>query len=97
MKRKNYDIDMCNGPLVGKMLLFAVTLMLSGILQILFNAVDTVVVGNYVGCEALAAVGSTSSLIFLLTVLFLGLSVGTNVADWETRKTYPKRSIRPLR
>lgn len=79
MKRKNYDIDMCNGPLVGKMLLFAVTLMLSGILQILFNAVDTVVVGNYVGYEALAAVGSTSSLIFLLTVLFLGLSVGTNV------------------
>lgn len=76
---KNYTIDMCSGSLPKKMLLFAIPLILSSILQLLFNAVDLIVVGKYVGDEALAAVGSTGSLINLLTNLFIGLSVGANV------------------
>lgn len=74
-----YEIDMCNGPLLGKILIFYVPLMLSGVLQLLFNAADIVVVGRFAGSEALAAVGSTSSLINLLVNLFIGLSVGANV------------------
>lgn len=76
---KKYEIDMCNGPLLAKILVFAIPLMLSGILQLLFNAADIVVVGRFAGNEALAAVGSTSSLINLLVNVFIGLSVGTNV------------------
>lgn len=79
MKKKSYEIDMCNGPLLGKILMFSVPLMLSGILQLLFNAADIIVVGQYAGSTALAAVGSTSSLINLLINVFIGLSVGTNV------------------
>lgn len=78
-KRKKYTIDMCSGPLFGKLLIFAVPLMFSSILQLLFNAADIVVVGNFAGSESLAAVGSTSSLINLITNLFMGLSVGANV------------------
>lgn len=79
-KAKNkYEIDMCNGPLFGKILMFSVPVILSGILQLLFNAADIVVVGRFAGNEALAAVGSTSSLINLMTNLFIGLSVGANV------------------
>lgn len=76
---KKYEIDMCNGSLLGKILIFYVPLMLSGVLQLLFNAADIVVVGRFAGSEALAAVGSTSSLINLLVNLFIGLSVGANV------------------
>ncbi len=79
ISEKNYEIDMCNGPLLGKILLFYVPLMLSGVLQLLFNAADIVVVGRYAGNEALAAVGSTGSLINLLVNVFIGLSVGANV------------------
>lgn len=77
--KKSYEIDMCNGPLLGKILLFSVPLMLSGILQLLFNAADIIVVGRFAGSKALAAVGSTSSLINLLINVFVGLSVGVNV------------------
>ena len=70
---------MCNGPLLGKIIIYYIPLMLSGILQLLFNAADIVVVGQFAGDEALAAVGSTSSLINLLVNVFIGLSVGTNV------------------
>lgn len=76
---KKYEIDMCNGPLLSKIMIFYFPLMLSGILQLLFNAADIVVVGRFAGSEALAAVGSTSSLINLLVNLFIGLSVGANV------------------
>lgn len=76
---KKYEIDMCNGPLFGKILLFTLPLMLSGILQLLFNAADMIVVGRWVGSNALAAVGSTGSLINLLVNVFIGLSVGANV------------------
>lgn len=70
---------MCSGPILGKMLKFALPLMLSSILQLLFNAADVVVVGRYAGDHSLAAVGSTTSLVNLLTNVFLGLSVGANV------------------
>ena len=76
---KNYNIDMTSGSLPKKMLLFALPLIFSSVLQLLFNAADLIVVGRFVGDEALAAVGSTGALINLLTNLFLGLSVGANV------------------
>ena len=76
---KKYEIDMCNGPLLGKIIVFYLPLMLSGVLQLLFNAADVIVVGQFAGDEALAAVGSNSSLINLLVNVFIGLSVGTNV------------------
>ena len=78
-KRGGYRMDMVHGPLAGKVLLFALPLMLSSLLQLLFNAADVVVVGRCAGEAALAAVGSTSSLINLLVNLFVGFSVGTNV------------------
>ncbi|MBQ5933832.1 MAG: MATE family efflux transporter [Lachnospiraceae bacterium] len=72
-------MNMCEGPILPKMLRFAVPLMLSSILQLLFNAADVVVVGKFAGDDALAAVGCTGSLINLLINLFMGLSVGANV------------------
>ena len=78
-QKKNYEMNMCEGPLAGKMLIFTIPLMFSGILQLLFNAADTIVVGRYAGSRALAAVGSTSSLINLLVNMFMGLSVGANI------------------
>ncbi len=76
---KKYEIDMCSGSVFKKMLLFAIPLMCSSILQLLFNAADIVVVGRFAGDNALAAVGSNSALINLLTNLFVGLSIGSNV------------------
>ena len=70
---------MCHGPLFSKIIMFAIPLILSGVLQLLFNAADIVVVGLFTGSHALAAVGSTSSLINLLVNLFIGVSVGANV------------------
>lgn len=74
-----YSIDMCTGSVYGKMLRFALPLMLSGILQLLFNAADIIVVGNFAGDESLAAVGATTTIINLTVTLFIGLSVGVNV------------------
>lgn len=76
---KKYEIDMCSGSVFSKMLLFALPLMCSSILQLLFNAADIVVVGRFAGDNALAAVGSNTALINLLTNIFVGLSVGSNV------------------
>ena len=78
-QRRGYRIDMVNGPLAGKILFFALPLMASSLLQLLFNAADIVVVGRFVGKEALAAVGSNGSLVNLLVNLFMGFSVGANV------------------
>lgn len=77
--KSSHAIDMCNGSISKKMILFALPLMLSGILQLLFNAADVIVVGKFAGDASLAAVGSTTSLINLTTNLFIGLSVGANV------------------
>lgn len=80
-KTKNYGIDMCSGPILKKMLIFAIPLMFSSILQLLFNAADIVVVGRFAGDNSLAAVGSNTALINLLTNLFVGLSIGANVTS----------------
>ena len=78
MKNKK-QIDMLNGSIWDKLLLFALPLAASSILQQLFNAADVAVVGNFAGGEALAAVGANGSVINLLVNLFVGLSIGTNV------------------
>lgn len=69
--KEKYEIDMCSGPLLGKIMVFSIPLMLSGILQLLFNAADMIVVGHWVGSNALAAVGSTGALINLLVNVFI--------------------------
>ncbi len=74
-----HSVDFTNGPIAGKMLMFALPLMFSSILQLLFNAADIIVVGKFAGDECVAAVGSTTSLINLIVNLFIGLSVGVNV------------------
>lgn len=84
MSGKSYRIDMCNGPVLPGIVAFSLPLMLSGCLQLLFNAADMIVVGRFAGNESLAAVGSTSSLTNLLVNLFIGLSIGTNVTVGHT-------------
>lgn len=79
MKSNTPDKDMCNGPIFGKIVLFALPIMAMNILQLAFNAADLVVVGRFSGKEALAAVGATGSIINLIVNLFMGLSVGTSV------------------
>ena len=79
MAEKRYEMDMCSGPLLSKILAFTLPLVLSSVLQLLFNAADVVVVGRFAGSTALAAVGSTGSLINLIVNLFMGLSVGVSV------------------
>ena len=78
-KKNKYEIDMCNGTIMDKLISFSLPLMLSGILQLMFNAVDIIVVGRFSGSQALAAVGSTSALINVFTNLFIGISLGANV------------------
>lgn len=73
------DVDMLHAPLIPSVLKFSIPLMISGILQILFNVADMIVVGQFNGPTALAAVGSTGSLTALFTNFFIGLSVGTGV------------------
>lgn len=70
---------MCNGTIMDKLVSFSLPLMLSGILQLMFNAVDIIVVGRFAGSQALAAVGSTTALINMFVNLFMGISLGTNV------------------
>ena len=79
MKSSKYEIDMCSGSIMDKLISFSLPLMLSGVLQLMFNAVDIVVVGRFSGSQALAAVGSTTALINLFTNLFIGISLGANV------------------
>ena len=79
MAAKKYSINMTEGALLPKIISFAIPLMASSLLQLLFNAADMVVAGRFAGSNALAAIGSTSSLINLLVNLFIGLSVGANV------------------
>ncbi len=78
---KRYEIDMTSGPLLGKMLRFAFPVILSNILQLLYNAADSIIVGQFAenGKTALAAVGSTSSIIHLVTNLFIGFFLGGSI------------------
>ena len=78
-KKSKYEMDLCSGSIVKKLLIFTLPIMLSSMLQLLFNAADVAVVGKFAGNASLAAVGSTTALINLLTNIFIGLSVGTNV------------------
>ena len=79
MSVKSNEIDMTTGPLIPKILAFSLPLMLSGILQLLFNAADIIVVGQFTSAQAMAAVGSTGSLNNLIVNIFLGLSIGSSV------------------
>jgi len=87
---KKYEMDMCDGPILSKILIFSLPLMASSILQLLFNAADMIVAGRFAGSNALGAVGATSSLINLLVAVFMGLSVGANVviANFYGAKKY---------
>ncbi len=78
MRKSTYEIDMCYGSILPKLVLFAIPLVLTGILQLLFNAADMVVVGKFGSPNSLAAVGSTGSLVNLIVNLFIGLSTGAN-------------------
>ncbi len=78
-QKGSYEINMTEGALLGKLIQFSIPLALSGILQLLFNAADIVVVGRFAGSHALAAVGSTGALNMLIINLFMGLSIGVNV------------------
>ncbi|MDO4475713.1 MAG: MATE family efflux transporter [Lachnospiraceae bacterium] len=78
-RSSRYEIDMVHGPIMPKLFSFFIPLFLSGILQLLFNAIDIIVVGRFSGSDALAAVGATTSLINMLINLFMGISLGSNV------------------
>ena len=92
--RRRYEIDMTSGPLIPKILQFSLPLMLTGILQLLYNAADVIVVGNFAGHTALAAVSSTGSLINLMVNVFMGLSVGASVV---IAQAYGAGDVRRLR
>ena len=77
--KSSREVDMTNGKLLPKILKFALPLMFTGVLQLLFNAADMIVVGQFVGDIALAAVGATSNIVNLLVNLFMGLSIGAGV------------------
>lgn len=77
--KKSYEMDMCNGPVLKKMLIFTLPLIFSSNLQLLFNAADIVVIGKFAGDNSMGAVGANTALINLLTNAFIGLSVGANV------------------
>lgn len=79
MSKRSFEMNMTEGSIMDKLISFSVPLMLTGVLQLLFNAVDIIIVGRFTGSTALAAVGSTTALINMLINLFIGISVGTNV------------------
>ena len=93
-KRSHHEMDMTEGPLLPKILSFSGPLVLTGILQLLYNAADVIVVGNYAGHEALAAVSSTGALINLLVNVFMGLSVGASVV---IARNYGARDVIAMR
>ncbi len=78
-KERSASVDMLHGPMLKKTLVFALPLAAGSILQQLFNAVDTIVVGRFASSEALAAVGANASVVNLLLNLFVGISIGSNV------------------
>ncbi len=79
MRDKRHNVDMINGPIFSKMVVYALPIVASAILQLLYNAADVAVVGRFAGSAALAAVGSTTSLINLFVNFFVGISVGVRV------------------
>ncbi|MBO6010691.1 MAG: hypothetical protein J6P71_02700 [Oscillospiraceae bacterium] len=77
--KRSYEIDMSEGKLFGKLVSFAIPLLLSGLLQLAFNAADLIVVGRFAGELSLAAVGSNGALVALILNVLMGLGTGTNI------------------
>ena len=96
MNQEKREMDMCEGPLAGKILRYTLPLALSGILQLCFNAADMIVVGRYASGEALAAVGSTGALINLIINVFMGLAVGVSVCVAHAWGAKNKESVRQI-
>ncbi|MDE7119583.1 MAG: MATE family efflux transporter, partial [Muribaculaceae bacterium] len=96
-RKESKKVDMLHGPLAGKILVFALPLIASGVLQQSFNAVDVAVIGRYSTSHAIAAVGSNGPIISILVNLFLGIAVGANVviANYLGRKSFDavRRSV----
>ena len=94
MKMKTQEMDMLHGPLAGKLLRFTLPVALSSIVQQLFNAADTAVVGSFGSADALAAVGTNTEIVALVVTVSAGLSIGANVllsgqiGRGETGKTH---------
>ena len=93
MAANKYQIDMCHGPLFGKIVLFSLPLMFTYILQLLFNAADLIVIGHYAPHEAMAAVGATMNLNSLVINIFIGISIGANVLAARYFGARDRRSI----
>ncbi len=89
-----YEMDMTSGPLLTKILSFSGPLVLMGMLQLLYNAADIVVVGRFASSQSQAAVGSTGSLINLLVNVFMGLGVGASVV---IARNYGARDVAAMR
>lgn len=96
MNSRTKSIDMCSGPLAGKILAFTIPVILSGVLQLLFNAMDMVVVGRFAGSISLAAVGSTSSLTNLLVNFFIGFSISSGIVISHAIGAKRKRDIHEI-
>ena len=77
-KQKRHEVDMCNGPLFPKIITFFIPVMLSNMLQLVYNAADQLIVGRFAGSRALASVGATASLVNLIVCFLTGLSVGAS-------------------
>ena len=93
---KSYEMDMCHGPLMSQLITFSVPLILASNLQLLFNAVDVIVVGRFTGESALAAVGSTTALINTFITLLTGISLGTSVLCGQFYAAKRKQSMEDL-
>lgn len=93
MKTQKYEIDMCTGPVFSKLIRFVIPMMIANFGQILFTAVDMIVVGRFAGSDALAAVGATTSLINVLITVFTGISMGSNVL---AARAFAQRSERKM-
>ena len=91
---RKYEMDLTTGAILPKLLKFCIPLALSGMLQLLYNAADVIVVGRFCGSTALAAVGSNGSLVNLLVNLFIGLSVGTGIV---TARVYGAKDSEKIR
>ena len=87
--KKTNSIDMLHGPLAKKIVLFSIPLAITSILQQLLNSTDAVFAGQWLGGDALAAVGGVAPIISLFVAVFVGLSVGVNVviADLSRRRS----------
>ena len=89
---RSKELNMLDGPILPRILQFTLPLAATGMLQLLFNAADVIVVGKFSGSIALAAVGATSTLVNLIVNTFIGISVGVNIL--VARATAPSRSVR---